>query len=261
MANYEHSHNQLHSSAVQSAQELAQLQATQLQAMQNSTSLSHVHFHQQSEDSQLISLPKRLDDDVLSQPSVGFSGLPESSSPDRKRRKMNGEQQQKRVKYDVLKSFFRVYFKVEKENMVLKDSVYNLYIKKIPADMQIARNAMYRHMWAFFRDKITNFQSNYREYVKGVKMIDSQSHLTFDSIEKDIAFLREAGVTGELFDFSADELCVKDKMTSFALSSTYINSNDGDASILAQLDNIEQTTKSLLASIKDVKARLKKKTT
>lgn len=44
--------------------------------------------------------------------SVGDLSVSPEGSPDRKRKRMNGEQQQKRQKYDVLKSFFRVYFKV-----------------------------------------------------------------------------------------------------------------------------------------------------
>lgn len=73
--------------------------------------------------------------------------------------------------------------------MVLKDAIFNLYQRKIPAESRIARNAMYRHMWSFFKDdKISAFQSNYREYIKGIKLITGapgqEQPLAYDGFEK-----------------------------------------------------------------------------
>eukprot|EP01111_Echinosteliopsis_oligospora_P014705 TRINITY_DN5599_c0_g1_i1.p1 TRINITY_DN5599_c0_g1~~TRINITY_DN5599_c0_g1_i1.p1 ORF type:complete len:244 (+),score=54.06 TRINITY_DN5599_c0_g1_i1:397-1128(+) len=164
----------------------------------------------------------------------GGGGGPDSpgGSPDRKRRRMNGEQQQKRHKYDVLKSFFRVYFKVDNQSMVLKDAIYNLYQRKIPTDSRIARNAMYRHMWCFFRDdkasfqfskddKISAFQSNYREYIKGIKLISgapgSDQPLAYDGFEKDVEVLESVGVNN-LFDFHEEELAKSSSETNVMMN-------------------------------------------
>jgi len=86
-------------------------------------------------------LHKRLMDDVLAQ-SSGILGVPLASDivggQDKKRRKTTTEQQVKRHRYDVLKAFFRVYFCESKDAMVLKDAIFNLYTKKIPANQRCA---------------------------------------------------------------------------------------------------------------------------
>lgn len=82
---------------------------------------------------------KRIMDDVLAQSTAGLLGVPipsDMGGPDKKRRKTTTEQQVKRHKYDVLKAFFRVYFTDAKDGMVLKDAIFNLYIKKIPASQR-----------------------------------------------------------------------------------------------------------------------------
>ena len=87
--------------------------------------------------------------------------------------------------------------------MVLKDAIFNLYQRKIPSDSRIARNAMYRHMWSFFKeDKISAFQSNYREYIKGIKLLTGQEPLNYEGCEKDLEVLQSIGVQN-LFDFQA----------------------------------------------------------
>jgi len=130
----------------------------------------------------------------------------QNDGPIRKRPRLNGEQQVKRHKYDVLKSFFRIYFKVDSHSMVLKDAIFNLYSRKIPAESRIARNAMYRHMWTFFKeDKISAFQSNYREYIKGLKLLTGAEPLQYDGFDKDIEVLQSIDVR-ELFDFQEEDL-------------------------------------------------------
>lgn len=112
--------------------------------------------------------------------------------------------QLKRYKYDVLKSFFRVYFRPAPGCMVLKDSIYNLYCAKTEGE-KIARNALYRQMWTHFKeDNISSFQSNYRDYIKGLQLNTSVNTIQYDSFEKDMEILRASGVK-ELFDFSVDE--------------------------------------------------------
>jgi hypothetical protein len=46
--------------------------------------------------------------------------------------------------------------------MVMKDYLYNLYTRKVAPENAIARNALYRHMWSLYKDKINAYQSNYR---------------------------------------------------------------------------------------------------
>lgn len=60
---------------------------------------------------------------------------------------------------------------------------------------------MYRHMWAFFKeDKISAFQSNYREYIKGIKLLTGSEPLSYEGFEKDLEVLQSIGVQN-LFDF------------------------------------------------------------
>jgi len=212
-------------------------------------------------------LHKRLMDDVLATSASGLMGVPmtpDLSGPDKKRRKTSTEQQVKRHKYDVLKAFFRVYFTESRDGMVLKDAIYNLYVKKIPASQRIARNAMYRHMWSFFKNKVVAFQSNYREYIKGIKLSSNGAALNYDGYERDLDLLHAVGVTG-VFDFDEEEL---EKGVPNSTSSPYLAADsdstaqqviDGDGSVLAILDSLDQQVKILAAGIDHLRARFKKR--
>jgi len=196
----------------------------------------------------------------------------EEGSPERKRRRMNGEQQVKRHKYDVLKSFFRIYFKVDNQSMVLKDAIFNLYSRKIPADSRIARNAMYRHMWSFFKeDKISAFQSNYREYIKGIKLLTYQDPLAYDGFDKDLEVLHSISVRN-LFDFQEEELAKNSSdsiiasplpMTGLAPAPAgvhspqdYLKTDSSDDDIFRSIEALEGQAKNITASIRDLKAKL-----
>lgn len=212
-------------------------------------------------------LHKRLMDDVLAQ-SSGLMGVPmptDLGGPDKKRRKTTTEQQVKRHKYDVLKAFFRVYFTDSKDGMVLKDAIFNLYTKKIPVTQRIARNAMYRHMWSFFKNKISAFQSNYREYIKGIKLSSNGSALNYDGYEKDLDLLHAVGVGG-VFDFEEEEL-EKSNERSTGVSSPFLSGeadassgleHSTDGSILSAVEQLEQQVKHIAAGLADLRARLKK---
>jgi len=213
--------------------------------------------------------------------SVGDLSVSPEGSPDRKRRRMNGEQQQKRQKYDVLKSFFRVYFKVDNQSMVLKDAIFNLYQRKIPNESRIARNAMYRHMWSFFKDdKISAFQSNYREYIKGIKLITGapgqEQPLAYDGFEKDLEVLQSIGVQN-LFDFHEEELAknasdpplhhlgspmpmggLPPHMHGPPHSPDFLKQS-GDSSedeLINTMEGVEAQVKLLLLQVKDLKAKM-----
>lgn len=123
-------------------------------------------------------------------------------------RRASTDQELKRHKYDVLRSFFRLYFRSEPgtDSMVLKEAINTLYEKKIPAHARIARNAMFRHMWSWYKNQISVFQSNYREYIKGLKLIKTPT--PYPELEADEAMLRSIGVE-ELYDFSEDDLVSK----------------------------------------------------
>lgn len=210
---------------------------------------------QEEESGQFLLSTKRLVDDVLSQP--GLIGVPlaspEVGGPEKKRRKTTNEQQAKRAKYDVLKAFFRIYFVENKEGMVLKDTIYNLYAKKIPASQRIARNAMYRHMWSFFKNEISAFQSNYREYIKGIKLITSDTNLTYDGCEKDIELIQAIGA-GNVFDFQEEELEKPEKSFNGG-PSQYLN----DEPLMGMIEQLEQQAKALTSGIRELKARIKKR--
>jgi hypothetical protein len=123
-------------------------------------------------------------------------------------RRASTDQELKRHKYDVLRSFFRLYFRSEPgtDSMVLKEAINTLYEKKIPAHARIARNAMFRHMWSWYKNQIAVFQSNYREYIKGLKLVKAPT--PYPELEADEAMLRSIGIE-ELYDFSEDDLISK----------------------------------------------------
>lgn len=219
---------------------------------------------------------KQLSEGNYSSFDMGEPGSP----PPSKKRKTSGEQQAKRHKYDVLKAFFRVYFKVDKDEMVPKDAIYYLYAKKIGTDNRIARNAMYRHMWSYFKDRISALQSNYREYVKGIKLLTNGAHLNYDGVDKDLELLRSIGLSSqELFDFTEEELGKGEKMangnngmgngtptmngtTSTSSYHTHIPNNqylDSDSSLIGYIEQLENTAKSLVAALKELKTKVRER--
>jgi len=123
-----------------------------------------------------------------------------------KKRKLTDFQEEKRHKCDTLMAFFRIYMKVDAQSMILKDAIFNLYSKKVPSRWRLARNALYRHMWSSYKDdKISAFQCNYREYIKGLKLVTGPEMLTYEGCEKDIDLLRSTGVN-DLWDFREEDL-------------------------------------------------------
>ncbi len=129
-----------------------------------------------------------------------------SQGPSKRARRITNDQDLKRYKYDVLRAFFRLYFRSEPgtEAMVLKESINTLYEKKIPQDLRLARNAMYRHMWSWYnKNQISVFQSNYREYIKGLKLVKAPT--PYPELEADEQLLRSAGVE-DLFDWTEEDL-------------------------------------------------------
>jgi len=220
-------------------------------------------------------LNKRLIEDVL----LNTSGPYEvDDGPDKKKRKMSENQQLKRHKYDIVQAFFRVYFVCEKDAMVLKDLIYNLYCKKVQSDYRIARNALYRHMWSYHKDKVSAFQSNYREYVKGIKLRNQQNVLESDN--KDIELLRASGpsTSTDLWDFSETEISgtptipdiklteikpasppqissANNPVNKYGVAPSYLDNDN----LLTYIESLEQTAKQLANAIKELKSRVRKK--
>jgi hypothetical protein len=123
--------------------------------------------------------------------------------PPRKRSRKGNEPRQD--KYKILKAFFHVYFFEDQnndQNCVLKDFIYQLYVAKIPKNYQLARNALYREMWSLYRNKIKPFQSNYREYVKGLQFVKCPPHpdQNTEQYKENEQLLKRIGVT-DLWDF------------------------------------------------------------
>jgi len=168
--------------------------------------------------------------------------------------------------------------------MVLKDSIYNLYCRKVHTDYRIARNALYRHMWSYHKDKVSAFQSNYREYVKGLKLRNQQNVL--DSDGKDIEILRASGPSSstDLWDFSETDISgnttipphdikmadIKQIPASppqinstssvsaagkYGVASSYLDNDN----LITYIESLEQTAKQLANAIKELKSRVKKK--
>ena len=148
---------------------------------------------------------------------------------------------------------------------------------------------MYRHMWTFFRDKITAFQSNYREYIKGIKLLTSEDQMSYEGVEKDLEALHSVGVFS-VFDFQEEDLEKSEKILTVlhggrgeveADSSVGPTTEDRDEdsagtlithavqfpqqtqshddSLLAVVEQLEHTANSLAASLRDLRQRLKEK--
>jgi len=172
--------------------------------------------------------------------------------------------------------------------MVLKDAIHNLYINKIPMEHRIARNAMYRHMWSFFsRDKVVAFQSNYREYIKGIKLLTTEVHMNYEGVEKDLEILHSVGLYS-IFDFQEEEL-ERDKLfpsntppghgdevdpvgctegtedrredtagpgTNVVPPVQFQLSGSSDCSLIRYIEQLEQTATGLAASLRELKQRV-----
>eukprot|EP01112_Ceratiomyxa_fruticulosa_P020232 TRINITY_DN683_c0_g2_i1.p1 TRINITY_DN683_c0_g2~~TRINITY_DN683_c0_g2_i1.p1 ORF type:complete len:285 (+),score=61.42 TRINITY_DN683_c0_g2_i1:166-1020(+) len=138
-----------------------------------------------------------------------------------KKRKTTEYQEEKRQKCDALMAFFRTYLRVDPNQIVLKDAIYNLYIRKIPSKARLARNAVYRQMWSFYKDdKIAAFQSNYRDYIKGIKLLTaSDSTSIYDGYENDLEILKLLGIN-DLWDFREADLVSKNQTEDNAPDST-----------------------------------------
>ncbi len=49
-------------------------------------------------------------------------------------------------------------------------------------------------MWSFFKHDISAFQSNYREYIKGLKLVTGDNNpVGYEGVEKDIELLHSVG--------------------------------------------------------------------
>lgn len=78
--------------------------------------------------------------------------------------------------------------------MVEKDAIFNLYVRKVPQDHLIARNALYRRIWGSFKDKnISTYQHQYRENLKGLRLRRIGEPLPTE-LDKDFELLRNVGV-------------------------------------------------------------------
>jgi len=203
---------------------------------------------------------------------------------DNKKRKINEEQQLKRHRYDVLKAFFRIYFRVDANSMVMKDAISNLYTRKIAEHARIARNAMYRHMWSFFKDKITAFQRDYREYITGIKLVITQDNLDYEGYEKDLDTLQAVGVS-ELFDFVEEELSKPSpppaavavavspsiispvvlspaNIPAFGVAQQYLtteNEVDDESGYIDYIEQLEITAKNLVNALNELKGKMRAK--
>lgn len=175
-----------------------------------------------------------------------------NSQPERKKRKIT-EQRLKRQKYDILQAFLRVYFIQDNDSAVLKEAIYNLYTRKISNTLTIARNAMYRHMWSYFGKDICSSQSNYREYIKGLKLMTNENHLTYEGHEKDVELLQQNGVS-ELFDFCESDLITNTKSKESLTKK--INNTENKDDIIQYVEQLEQQAIILANSLKQLKEKL-----
>lgn len=192
-------------------------------------------------------------------------------APKAKRKKKN-DNQAKRHKYDILQAFFRIYFVKDMDSAVAKEAIFNLYLRKIPSELTIARNAMYRHMWSFYGKEISTSQSNYREYIKGLKMVTDSSRF-YEEIEKDVGLLQGVGVNN-LFDFKLEDLLQKSKEPSVVEPPPSLRSTDispiisssnvlpihvEDENLYTYVESLEAQAINLAQALKHLKERLQPK--
>merc|ERR1739848_695755 len=164
--------------------------------------------------------------------------------PPKKKKKVT-DQQIKRQKYDILEAFFAVYFIKDPEAAVLKNAVYSLYKQKIN-EGRIARNALFRFMWSYFGD-IKTFRSNYREYIRGLKLMTDTSHL--DQSKMNFLELLQQNIVVDVFDFKIEELIPEDETTTSNDVPSIQNSDDFNSDILEYILQLEEQATNLTNSI------------
>eukprot|EP01117_Protostelium_nocturnum_P009358 TRINITY_DN3345_c0_g2_i2.p2 TRINITY_DN3345_c0_g2~~TRINITY_DN3345_c0_g2_i2.p2 ORF type:complete len:369 (+),score=123.63 TRINITY_DN3345_c0_g2_i2:166-1272(+) len=129
----------------------------------------------------------------------------------------------KRANYDILSSFFKVYFQPDPKSSIMKDIVYILYWKKIipvvtrnsqsaaasasnnmnSTTTPLAKNAVYRKMWSVFKD-MTSFPED-NKIIKGLRLVTSIDQVP-SALDKDVELLRHYLGKNDIFGFTLEEL-------------------------------------------------------
>lgn len=158
--------------------------------------------------------------------------------------------EEKAQKHELLSAFFRVYLLEDEGSAVLKNAIFNLYSLKVPVLQQLARNALYRHMWARYAGSIAVHQSHYKEYIKGLKMRISEEECDYPQFAADRELLRSYGVN-ELFDFEGVDITVSPAPQPTAVKAR-------EPPLLQRVEELEQMAKSLLEAVTSIKAAMQR---
>jgi type II secretory pathway pseudopilin PulG len=147
-------------------------------------------------------------------------------------RKSGKENESRPSKVEVMRAFFSVYFLEDPQldqSCVLKDVIYNLYIRKIPKTYQVTKSALFREMWNIYRKKIKSFQSHYREFVKGLRLIKQPPHPDSNTpqYKESEQLLLKIGVA-DLWDYNEEEIMESPRFNDVSTSSVQESSNCSD---------------------------------
>jgi hypothetical protein len=135
---------------------------------------------------------------------------------------------------------------------VLKNAVFNLYSLKVPRHHQLARNALFRHMWTRYTGTIAVHQSHYKEYIKGLKMRTAEQQCTYPQFEADKALLRSFGIEA-LFGFAEEDLA------SSPVARKTVETRQ--TPLQQRVEALEEMAKNLLDAVVDIKRAIQEANT
>mmetsp|Transcript_8920 Transcript_8920/g.36838 ORF Transcript_8920/g.36838 Transcript_8920/m.36838 type:complete len:226 (+) Transcript_8920:160-837(+) len=213
-----------------------------------------IHHITAGATTQMEQLGKRLHGEDQ---EVAKSGLVVEDPVPKKRRKSARTKaenfDEKARKYSVLSAFFRLYIAQDAGSAVLKEAIFNLYTLQVPASLQVARNAVFRHMWSTYGKGISKHQSQYRDYIRGLKMRTSEEQCTYPRFQDDKRILMEHGVDS-LFSFNEESLALPAGGRAAAEPNGATHSPaSGDQAVLRRLDDLQDLATSLVAGIEELR--------
>jgi len=196
------------------------------------------------------------------------------------------QQLKNRANFDVLSSFFRVYFQPDINSTISKEIIYALYWKKIlpvatrnqniptngspimnsnnnmnNTNTALNRNAVYRKMLSVFKDT-PSFTEDSKDTIKGLRLATSLDQVN-PQFDKDVEILKTYLGTHDIFGFTQEDLEREQVPFDPSPGEMKLPQGEGQAgvprsSLMARIERLESLATVLTTEITDLKNVIKK---
>ena len=154
------------------------------------------------------------EEDILPQPLVEAKAPSKrrrersGDSPSRKRPRSEGKEVKQR-KIEVVQAFWGLYFTLNGDASVLKESIVNLYLHIVPLEHRIERNALFLQMGRIFgKDNVSTKQQRYHRLIRGLQIRKPEDLETENPVE----YLRHAEVLERIAGIDPKQLHYSDEV-------------------------------------------------